>query len=124
MHYGQKLANVVGAVHWAVVKYLLPCGQIHAAVLHGARVARASCVHGQGVGLDLGWQRQHGVVSPVGWGWRTAFWAGGRLVAAGVGRLFGIFCALAGGVGMGCTACTVGLGSVGKGRFGLVLTLE
>ena len=63
MDNGQKLTDVVGAVHRAIVKHPCPCSQVYALVLHWSRVSRAGCVYSPGVGLHFGGEGKNGVVA-------------------------------------------------------------
>ena len=72
---GKKLANVIGAVYGAKVKYLLAIAEVYATVLHRARVAATRGIYGKGIALHGGRKGVEGeggrlgLLLHIGMGW-------------------------------------------------------
>ena len=74
---GEKLANIIGAVYGAEVKYLLAVAEVYTTVLHRARVAATRGIYGKGIALHYGGQcvegkgRRVGLLLHIGMSWRS-----------------------------------------------------
>ena len=66
VHYGEKLADVVGAMERSVVKHPLTSGKVNALVFHRSGISTAGSIHSHSVCPHLWRQGQHGIVAPRG----------------------------------------------------------